>query len=440
MSGNDAKNGGDAQVQVRFRTKIQKYAITDAPILVPTRLRRYGLSEIVNHLLDLAKPVPFDFLIDGKFLRTSLHAYLEANGLSTENTLDIEYVDSTLPPTQAATLKHDDWISAVKGHRKSPYIGTACYDTNARIWDRSGNCLGVLQGHQGAVKSFAWVESDGAVSDDGRLRCLTGGLDQRIYGWEFLPEQKKSKVLFACGGEAGTVNSIAVNSTGSHFASAYHGGSICVWTTSEDDVEEDDQDAEQTDSRKRRRLENRPVPVKRPSATLDAHVGSVSSVVYQADAGVEAKLYSGGMDHSVRVWDVETAANTSTMNCEVVILDIDYSKNSRLLVTGHTDNALRLWDPRAQEGLVVKLKLTSHTNWASSASWSPSSLYTLASGSYDSTLKVWDIRSPSTPLYSIQGANEKDQKVLSVDWTEGGLILSGGEDGVLRVNVCKTSE
>lgn len=147
----------------------------------------------------------------------------------------------------------------------------------------------------------------------------------------------------------------------------------------------------------------------------------------------------------------------------MVILDVDHSVHSGLLVSGHADNLLRLWDPRVQglltsacfpiflsewsvlgltppfrftDGLVVKLKLASHTNWVSTVSWSPTSMYTLASGSYDSTIKVWDIRS-TTPLYSLAGATEDNQKVLSVDWADG-LIYSGGEDSLLRVHTCKS--
>ena len=43
----------ESQVQVRFVTKQTEYAVTDTPMLVPSRLRRYGLSEIINHLLGL---------------------------------------------------------------------------------------------------------------------------------------------------------------------------------------------------------------------------------------------------------------------------------------------------------------------------------------------------------------------------------------------------
>lgn len=50
-------NKSEAQVQVRFHTRQKKHAVTDTPILVPSRLRRYGLSEIINHLLATGKPL-----------------------------------------------------------------------------------------------------------------------------------------------------------------------------------------------------------------------------------------------------------------------------------------------------------------------------------------------------------------------------------------------
>lgn len=41
------------QVQVRFFTRQPKYAVSDAPILVPATFKRQGLSEIINNLLEL---------------------------------------------------------------------------------------------------------------------------------------------------------------------------------------------------------------------------------------------------------------------------------------------------------------------------------------------------------------------------------------------------
>jgi len=101
--------------QVRFVTAQERYRVPDAPIAVPVTLRRYGLSEIINHLLGFGtearlrpgaahlllvltplqkaasvppteKPVPFEFFINGQILRTTLQAFFEANNTSTVQT------------------------------------------------------------------------------------------------------------------------------------------------------------------------------------------------------------------------------------------------------------------------------------------------------------------------------------------------------------------
>ena len=41
----------DAKVRVSFTTKLDDYRIPDAGMLLPASLKRYGLSEVVNHIL-----------------------------------------------------------------------------------------------------------------------------------------------------------------------------------------------------------------------------------------------------------------------------------------------------------------------------------------------------------------------------------------------------
>ena len=59
-----------------------------------------------------------------------------------------------------------------------------------------------------------------------------------------------------------------------------------------------------------------------------------------------------------------------------------------------------------------------------------------ASGSFDSTLKIWDIRS-RTPLHNFQqklgsSKTKSEKKILCADWDQG-LILCGGEDCHLHI-------
>lgn len=86
------------QVKIKFFTSsedesIQLSSASDQALFVPENLKRYGLSEILNHLLqdNLSSPVPFDFLINGEILRTSLKEYLINKGLSSEILLNLEY-------------------------------------------------------------------------------------------------------------------------------------------------------------------------------------------------------------------------------------------------------------------------------------------------------------------------------------------------------------
>ncbi|KAJ3281954.1 WD repeat-containing protein 12 [Blyttiomyces sp. JEL0837] len=405
----------DPQVQVRFRTRQPQYEVTDSAILIPTKLRRY------------ARQIPFDFIIDGKFLRTSLGEYLEKYNLSTENVLDVEYVESTMPPEPKATLDHDDWVAAVAGPGKTSMIATGGYNGQVNLWNMSLGPVATLTLHDGPVKSVAWLSRS---EDSPTSTLLSGGNDEVVYAWE-VQENGKHRALYECRGHAGSIDSISVNMDKTLFATASWDATIKIWNAALEEDEDETQDHQALQSGKRKRLTDRPVPKKRPTASLEAHVGAVTCVNFGKDEKSAGLVFSGGYDHSVRVWDVESSNNTYTMGCEKVVLDLDYSPHSGLIASGHSDNVVRLWDPRDQKGLVVKMKLSSHKGWVSSVSWSPASQYSLASASYDSKIKVWDIRS-STPLHTIKGTEEEGKKILDLEW-DGDMLFSGGEEGKVRV-------
>jgi len=49
--------------------------------MIPTTWRRYQLSQLINKVLELPNPVPFDFLVKGELLRTTLAAWCAENGV-----------------------------------------------------------------------------------------------------------------------------------------------------------------------------------------------------------------------------------------------------------------------------------------------------------------------------------------------------------------------
>ena len=49
--------------------------------MIPAIWKRYQLSQLVNKALSLDKPVPFDFIVRGEILRTSLSEWCAENGV-----------------------------------------------------------------------------------------------------------------------------------------------------------------------------------------------------------------------------------------------------------------------------------------------------------------------------------------------------------------------
>ncbi|KAG4220435.1 hypothetical protein PC116_g31086, partial [Phytophthora cactorum] len=105
------------QIRVNFTTTSPDLQLPEGrtQLLVPADIKRYGLSRVLNSesMLNTSSPIPFDFLINGSFLRTSLEDYLKANGLSAESTVTLQYVRSLIPPVFQASFEHDDWVSDV---------------------------------------------------------------------------------------------------------------------------------------------------------------------------------------------------------------------------------------------------------------------------------------------------------------------------------------
>ena len=128
----------EVQISCKFVTRLpEQYRIAPTPIAVPGKLPRYGLSEVINHLLSLDPPKPFDFLVQGELVRTSLEKLVVRRNISAESALEVEYIPAVAPPSEEATGKHEDWVSAVDGSWAAA-VATGCYDGTARLWTPGG--------------------------------------------------------------------------------------------------------------------------------------------------------------------------------------------------------------------------------------------------------------------------------------------------------------
>lgn len=84
------------------------------------------------------------------------------------------------------------------------------------------------------------------------------------------------------------------------------------------------------------------------------------------------------------------------MTRDSVVTSIDTCGDK--ILSAHEDGQLRLWDKRDSSRPAITFK--GHSKWASSVRFGKTPLH-LVSGSYDHTVKLWDLRC-SFPLQNIQ--------------------------------------
>jgi len=431
------------QVLIKLTTRHEDLQIPSQPILVPTNLKRYGLSSIVNHLLSTSKPIPFDFLIDSTFLKTSLDEYLTSNGLSSETTLDLEYVRSILPPQFLASYEQDDWVSSVNIGHTNQRILTGSYDGIARVWDLSGRVEVQAVGHTAALRTAKWVPSNGSSTDQEQF--ITAGLDRIVRLWSYTTDSTLSTSDTAVQatptidfiGHKSTIEDLSIDTSTSRLLSASHDHTIHHWSLDPSQSHDAPSTSYTPSTRnisKKRKL--KPVASsirKKPIAVLTAHSAPVSSVIH--DSKDSTAGYSASWDHTIVTHDLVTSQTVDTRTTQHPILSLTTLPTLSLLAAGSAARHITLHDPRVDAANVSTSILRGHTNGVVNVVRSSESEYMLASGSHDGTVRLWDVRGTSGgAVFVVKRESGEGGKVLGVDWRGGVGLVSGGEDKRVQIN------
>jgi WD40 repeat protein len=157
---------------------------------------------------------------------------------------------------------------------------------------------------------------------------------------------------------------------------------------------------------------------------LTGHEKYVTSVAVSRDS---RRIVSGSYDGAIRVWDSTTGAEVKTIGHTNPVRSVEFSPDGCQIVSGSDDGILRVWD--AILGTEV-LEMSGHNGAVLSAHFSPDGCR-IVSGSNDTTVRVWDTTTGCEALPTIRGHGSR---VTSVAFSPDGTgIVSGSWDGTVRV-------
>ncbi|ETO11042.1 G-protein beta WD-40 repeats containing protein [Reticulomyxa filosa] len=191
---------------------------------------------------------------------------------------------------------------------------------------------------------------------------------------------------------------------------------------------------------------------------LDGHTGAVCGIEFSPFNGGRY-LCSGSCDNTIRLWDVETFKSLHAFNGHTSAWCVDISPlqsnnnnknessdigviggNGYTICSGSWDKTIRIWDIETTKQTIVFKR---HEGCVLSVKYGPNELgnigcsNTILSGSTDESVRLWDIRSGQ----QIQVFNGHTDNVNAVEYSplvtkhsvgNSNVICSGSQDNTIR--------
>ena len=432
------------EIELKFETDLpgDEYKLENNVFQLPLISTPEKLNQLLNKLLSLDPPKKFIFLIENTKLTSTLEEYINSNLLTTEQAITIYYILDINEPKKTNTIKEDEWIRCIENLQQMKY--------NPK--KPENYCVGLFNGeitfYSGATNNKIYTLKDNSSIDQYTLIMLNDmkyfrlnnekenhmfikvcknsnniydvfniDLDNQTNNLIYTEEKKENEYFNNISLNPFNYNIFALSGTENNM------GVVKIFKISEN-LEFN----ESKNNKKKKKMESNTLKSELVFEKLHNNV-CTNSIFLDNEY-----IVTGGDDYNLNVYNIINKNLFKVYNTNYKNVSSMIRVTNKTFLVGYIDGTVKYYDLNTNKAVNIFKDPKSNYGYISDISMSndkDNHPMTFVTSSYDSNLRLWDIRGGRLPLYKIN--TDETEKNYAAKFNGNNNILSGGDGSSINI-------
>ena len=432
------------EIELKFETDLpgDEYKLENNVFQLPLISTPEKLNQLLNKLLSLDPPKKFIFLIENTKLTSTLEEYINSNLLTTEQAITIYYILDINEPKKTNTIKEDEWIRCIENLQQMKY--------NPK--KPENYCVGLFNGeitfYSGATNNKIYTLKDNSSIDQYTLIMLNDmkyfrlnnekenhmfikvcknsnniydvfniDLDNQTNNLIYTEEKKENEYFNNISLNPFNYNIFALSGTENNM------GVVKIFKISEN-LEFN----ESKNNKKKKKIESNTLKSELVFEKLHNNI-CTNSIFLDNEY-----IVTGGDDYNLNIYNIINKNLFKVYNTNYKNVSSMISFTNKTFLVGYNDGIVKYYDLNTNKAVNIFKDPKSNYGYISDISMSndkDNHPMTFVTSSYDSNLRLWDIRGGRLPLYKIN--TDETEKNYAAKFNGNNNIISGVDGSSINI-------